>query len=542
MADENDQLDPFLEGDDELLAATRGNDDEGSQKQNLKQILEQNPSLKFFGLVAGGAVLLISFMVFGGDSKGPSDEEVSAIGGSSTVSQAPGTAALPPAYEEAVRQANKSNADLQAAIGGSSIPTPIAKPTERIEAPVQEETGSDPLSEWRRQAEARKAEREQTEEMRRAAGAVPSLPVTPRQRAGNMPSLPTGSGYGRTTGIGGGEQVPAQQYQQAGQYLPPQQQQQPQHPPLPLVASNEQITQISQGLMQQLQTVLEAQTLKDSPVIRMNIEPGYNMQKHFPPEPTPAAIAAARTTAAQQAAASVVRKPIIPAGTIAYAQILTEANSDVPGPVLAEIASGPLAGGRALGTFQRAEEHLTLQFNMIIKDGVEYAAQGVALDPGTTLPGVASDVNNHYITRVMLPAAASFISGFAEAATQKDTTTVVSNGTVVTDSTTDLDTGEELLKGVNEGAQKVSEIIDDNAERPITVRVYAGTRIGILFVSSVKDPRALAEQQAEQAGQYGAMAGSFGTSALYKTPAGRVTKAALDYNAYRASQPKNARE
>src|SRR5690606_11456478 len=236
----------------------------------------------------------------------------------------------------------------------------------------------------------------------------------------------------------------------------------------------------------QMQTILETQVPKESVVVSMNIQPAYVLEKYFPPEPPPGMVPA-NAPGGLPANMNAPPKPIISAGTIAYAQILTEANSDVPGPVLAEIASGPLAGGRALGSFQAAEEHLVIQFNRIVKDGVEYPVQAYALDPGTTLPGMASDVNNHYFSRIFLPAAAEFVSGFAEAATQKDTNITVNNGTVVQE-TSDLDTKEELLKGVNEAGQKMAEVIDEDADRPRTIRLYAGTRIGVLFLNSVVDP------------------------------------------------------
>ncbi|MDB5477682.1 MAG: arginine biosynthesis bifunctional glutamate N-acetyltransferase/amino-acid acetyltransferase, partial [Alphaproteobacteria bacterium] len=47
--------------------------------------------------------------------------------------QAPGPTEFPPAYEEAVRQESEQRASEAAQIGGSSIPAPIARPSERME-------------------------------------------------------------------------------------------------------------------------------------------------------------------------------------------------------------------------------------------------------------------------------------------------------------------------------------------------------------------------------------------------------------------------
>lgn len=452
--------DDYLTADEQPVTSTP------AQKLNFKEIWAQNPSLKIFAIVAGIAFLLITYMVFGGSSadKPNPDEDFSAVRATPDVTQTPGTAELPPAYEEAVRQSNEQTLKNAEATGDSAIPTPIARPSERIEAPVQVEE-NDPLSEWRREAENRRIERQQQDDAIKAeqeqALAPPSLPVT---QTGD-PNIAAAA---------------------------------PQNPPLPTTPSTEQIQAYTQQIMQSLQSqVLESQVPKESVVISMNIQPAYNMDKYFPPQgTTTAANANGQTTIGPNgqavttpaAAQNTQPKPIIAAGSIAYAQIITEANSDVPGPVLAEVASGPLLGGRAIGTFQVAEKRLVLQFNRIVKDGVEYQVQAYALDPATTLPGVVSTVNNHYFSRIFLPAAAAFIEGFADAATQTDTNVVVSNGTVVTNSQNELDTRKELLKGAREAGSKLSEIVDEDADRPRTVIVHSGTRIGLLFMNSIYDP------------------------------------------------------
>jgi intracellular multiplication protein IcmE len=274
------------------------------------------------------------------------------------------------------------------------------------------------------------------------------------------------------------------------------------------------------------QNIIEPQTPKESAVISLNVQPGYNMEKYFPK-----AQPATTTTGAQGqgGAANALQekpKPIVDAGTIAYAQILTEANSDIPGPVLAEVASGPLAGGRAIGQFSVAERRLVITFTRIVKDGVEYSTSAYALDPATTLPGMATSVDDHYFRRVFLPAAAKFIEGYADAVTQTNNQVVVTNGTVVSNTTTDLSPKQELLQGVNEGAQKLSDIIDNDADRPITVKIHAGTRIGLLFVQGVLDPNAASQQQQQQPT-------SLGQAVFNATPAGQVYNA---YNAYNGQQ------
>jgi len=502
----------FME-EDEFLAAERPEEATQSAKANFKEIWDQNPSLKIFAVVSGIAILLIGFMVFGGESKKPDDASV--VRQTAEVSQPPGTAQLPPAYEDAVREASDQRAKEAAETGGSSIPTPIARPSERIEAPVQVEQ-TDPLSEWRKEAEARSAERKDNADVSPPAAttnaAPPSLSDVPTQNPNGTNNLNANN-------------------------------QQPQNPPLPTGPTPDQVNGMAQQLQQQMQTILETQVPRESVVVSMNVQPGYDMAKYFPPENaannqnsnaanTSSGTAGQAANTSGQNAQQTPPKPIIQAGTIAYGQILTEANSDVPGPVLAEVASGPLTGGRAIGSFQVAQRNLVLQFNRIVKDGVEYPTQAYALDPGTTLPGVATDVDNHYFQRVFLPAAARFIQGFAEAATQTDSTVVVTNGTVVSNSNNDLDTKQELLKGVNEGAQKASQIFDENADRPVTIKVAAGTRIGLLFVNSVMDPNGQVMQQNgfPQQGGYSTQAQVLGQNFYNVAPANTGYNGYNNYN------------
>lgn len=176
---------------------------------------------------------------------------------------------------------------------------------------------------------------------------------------------------------------------------------------------------------------------------------------------------------------------LIPAGTINYAQIMIEANSDVPGPVLAQLVSGPLSGSKLIGSFNVAEEHLILTFNTVVVDGFGQSINATAIDPTTTLPGVATEVDKRYFTRVLLPAAGAFLEGVGRAVAQ-ETTTVTVSGDTVTTSQSDLDLEQELGKGAEEAASQVADFLDDEADntKPL-VRVARGTAIGVFFTTPV---------------------------------------------------------
>jgi intracellular multiplication protein IcmE len=180
---------------------------------------------------------------------------------------------------------------------------------------------------------------------------------------------------------------------------------------------------------------------------------------------------------------------IVPAGEILYAQLITEANSDVPGPVLAQIVSGPVSGSRILGSFSVQEELLTLQFNTIVVDGKSLPMEGVALDPNTTLPGMATDVNRRYFRRVILPTAAAFIEGAASVFAETGRTTVSVSGDVVAEETTASKLKDQIAGGVEEAGAQLRTILDDmNSDVKTLVKIRAGTPMGILFVTPLTRP------------------------------------------------------
>ena len=201
-----------------------------------------------------------------------------------------------------------------------------------------------------------------------------------------------------------------------------------------------------------------------------------------------AAGTAGTTTDAPQGRAKI----LVSAGEIVYAQTLTEANTDAPGPVLAQIMSGPLKGSRVMGGFANTEDFLTITFDRVIYQGRIVDVDAIALDVDTTLPGVATDVDNRYFTRIVLPAAAAFVEGFGAAVADSGSTTVSVEGETVTTETNDIDTREELLGGVAEATERLAEFMDEEADKTKhMIKVAAGTAIGILFVDEIEDPNAL---------------------------------------------------
>lgn len=181
---------------------------------------------------------------------------------------------------------------------------------------------------------------------------------------------------------------------------------------------------------------------------------------------------------------------LIKAGTIMHAVLKTGVNSDEPGPVLAEIISGPYRGasviGMVTGSNQNAE-NVVLQFNNLSPQNSDTSIQmqGYAVNPDSSNLGLATDVDHHYLERFGLVFAAAFLQGYGQAVQQSGATAVVNplGGTTVVNPTTTATQQSKIALGTL--GQSMAQAFSKNTQRPTTIRVAAGTPIGILVMQDV---------------------------------------------------------
>jgi len=435
--------------------------DEVPQKASMKDMWDNNPFLKIGALVIVAILAgVIYTTVFSGEEKiDPKDDSIIRTKGGAQGQVGEETSEV---YKKALEDSNKQRAEYAQISGGSALPTPIGRPEGLIETTDDNNEGTvaiDPLQEWRKTAEARRFEidfTEEPDETEPVPDVVPIVePIRPQTEVLQDPEL-------------------------------------------------------SNKLMQQMQLVIATRVPKPAELKNVTTEDSAYMEAKKAQRDmemnSGSEVADGNTVVfdgsggalegAEESPLTEEReegKVLIPGGEVVYAQLLTELNSDVPGPALAHVLSGPLKGGRAIGSFSLEDEYLVITFSRIIKDDITYSVDTIALDPDTTLNGLSSDVDKHYFTRIILPAAAEFISGFGEAVTQTDTQAVASDGSTVS-STQDLDVEQEVAKGAAEAFDKVSEIVDEGSDRPITVKVYQGTPMGLLFLNSLKEDDGDAEE------------------------------------------------
>jgi intracellular multiplication protein IcmE len=194
---------------------------------------------------------------------------------------------------------------------------------------------------------------------------------------------------------------------------------------------------------------------------------------------TPAAARPAETTT----------RVLIPAGRGVFAHPILALSSDQSSPAVFQADSGPIAGDRMLGSFSRAGDRLIIHIATIIHQGEQVTADGVVIAPDTMEASVASDVDQHYLTRFILPAAAAFVEGLGNAlATTSNTTAVLSPLGGATTST-NLNFRQQLGVAAGTAAAQIGSVLNQAAPKGPTVSLEANVSIGVMFLQNVVSHR-----------------------------------------------------
>ena len=410
--------------DEEIIDSEDGFD-EFAQKGGLGDAVRRSALAKV-GIVIGVLAVIIAIMIFFGGKE--EKDNVSRLPGGSEVTSTPGAdEEIAPAYIEAVEQQNEADLDRAIAEGGSAIPVPIETPDTRLEVPEIEEETEDPLHRWRMLQEERV-------ERQIKARKMEDEPVTV---------------------------LDAEQQSEA-------------------------LKSMAEAMVSQMQSILTKNT--ESKEMTTETYVSYSTEAEGGAGGLNGG--AGGEGEGEPFEEVVETEVIIAAGSIYYGQLLLEANSDIPLSVMAQIVSGPLKGWKLLGEFSVMEdaEMLAITFNKAVNDeGKQYSVSALMLNPDTGLPAMRTDIDHRYFKRIILPAAAEFIEGYAEAIEESGSTTVVVSGDTVSEGEEESTDDQEVAAGIASVGSELAEVVDDMSDVEVKIVIDAGTPIGIFFTENVEE-------------------------------------------------------
>ncbi len=179
-------------------------------------------------------------------------------------------------------------------------------------------------------------------------------------------------------------------------------------------------------------------------------------------------------------------KEYVEAGSLHYALLETNVNSDEISPVRATIIQdGPLKGAVLIGTPVRVGEDVHITFHTMSLNKKDYSSISmVSYNTETGRAGLADEVDRHIFERYFKLAAASAVQGYASALSGV-TTRTYSDGSVEKTSDALPDAGDQAAVALGAIGEKLSPVYEKEFERPPTVYVFQKP-IGIMLMSGIE--------------------------------------------------------
>jgi len=187
------------------------------------------------------------------------------------------------------------------------------------------------------------------------------------------------------------------------------------------------------------------------------------------------------------AAAGRPKRVVMPAFRWVTGRTKLATNSDSGGPVVAEITSGPLAGDRVKGTAQKHEDRLTVTMNELnLQDERTVPVNAMLMAPDSKETAIASDVDHHYVPRIVLPTLAAGIQGLGQALALSGSS--VFSGPYGASQNYNTFNGGQLA-GIAAGtaAGQANQVLQQQTPKQSTVNLAAEVDVGIMFLAPVED-------------------------------------------------------
>ena len=168
-----------------------------------------------------------------------------------------------------------------------------------------------------------------------------------------------------------------------------------------------------------------------------------------------------------------------------FAHTVLAVNSDATSPVVLQADSGPIAGDRMLGQFSRENDRLIVRINTIEHNGEPIGVDGVVIAPDTMEAAVASSVDEHYLTRFVLPAAAAFVQGLGQALATTSNTVGVLSPFGGASYLTRLSLPQQMGVAAGAAAGQIGNALNQAAPKGPTVHLDANVTVGVMFLANV---------------------------------------------------------
>ena len=174
--------------------------------------------------------------------------------------------------------------------------------------------------------------------------------------------------------------------------------------------------------------------------------------------------------------------PRIEPGVGFYARTVYAVNSDYPGPVVLELLQPPLAGAVATGGFELVRDRMVLRLTALTRRGETLPVDALAVGLDCACYGIPGEVDRHFVTRVLLPAAVRFAEGFLTAAGMPERTLTLHGGDTVHE-TRKRTARRDLYAGLGAAARTMGDVLlQDAPDRP-TVRIPPDTEMIVTFMA-----------------------------------------------------------
>ncbi len=176
---------------------------------------------------------------------------------------------------------------------------------------------------------------------------------------------------------------------------------------------------------------------------------------------------------------------LIPAGRGVYAHPILALSSDQSTPAVFQADSGPIAGDRMLGSFSKENDRLVVRIATIIHQGQAIGAVGMVIAPDTMEASVATGVDQHYLARFVLPAAAAFVQGLGQAIETTSNTTAVLSPLGGATTVTSLNLPKQLGVAAGVAASNIGSTLNQAAPKGPTITLDANVSVGVIFLTNV---------------------------------------------------------